>query len=251
MRGTREGHDLPDSACRSPRCGRYLGLRNHVPHLAGFVTTVDEAAGARTAQFALPGAACHAVFARLADSTVQDLTGWAEGFVFRNEPSRDPMRLVVFRQTEVVVIGNPERVRAEIDTAFMRCMAMLTTWGIEADSVIASDSFAGRRGTLRSELQLDAETKRELVFDMWEQLEGNRGSALSSANLHQARFGTQFAIHLPDGSMAHSGCVGLGLERTAMALCRRHGAAIGQWPTDIRAELNLPEPSNDSVRRHT
>ena len=224
-----------------PVVSRYVveasGYSATFPHLAGFIVPpISDGAGpdgagsdgagsdtskssdSRTGQFALPGAACHAVFAALTRTTVDSLRSWAEGHVFRNEPSTDPMRLVTFRQTEIVVIGDRDTVQTEIDGALARCKQMLAGWGLVTDTLIASDSFAGRLGPLRSQLQLEAGTKRELVFDMWQHFDGAPATALSSANIHETRFGTIFTISNSAGATAHSGCVGLGLERTAMAL---------------------------------
>lgn len=48
-------------------------------------------------------------------------------------------------------------------------------------------------------------------------------TAIVSATRHQEHFGENFAITAPDGSVAHSACVGFGMERIALALLRTHG----------------------------
>jgi hypothetical protein len=39
------------------------------------------------------------------------------------------------------------------------------------------------------------------------------------------------------GVVSHSGCVGFGLERIALALIRHHGFNAQAWPRDVRALL--------------
>jgi hypothetical protein len=48
-----------------------------------------------------------------------------------------------------------------------------------------------------------------------------------------------FEIALPDGSPAHTACVGFGLERVALALYRRHGLVRRQWMPSVRRTLGL------------
>jgi hypothetical protein len=39
--------------------------------------------------------------------------------------------------------------------------------------------------------------------------------------------------------VAHSACVGFGLERVALALFKRHGLDVGDWPREVRDVLAL------------
>jgi len=211
------------------------------PHLVGFVEStpgLSEADGEAT--IALPGAACHPVFALLAESVVSDeLEVWAEGYVFRREPSSDPMRMMSFRQTEVIRLGSKEVVAESVGSALARCRRMLKQWGIDTSEDTATDSFAGRLATLRHQLQRDAGSKRELSFSMWSERGEYSGTALASANLHGMRFGEDFDIRRQDGSAVVSGCVGLGLERTVLALLRTHGADLAYWPQALIEDFAL------------
>jgi hypothetical protein len=42
-----------------------------------------------------------------------------------------------------------------------------------------------------------------------------------------------------DGSVAHSACIGFGLERIALALLFKHGIDVDSWPAEIREALSL------------
>ena len=54
-----------------------------------------------------------------------------------------------------------------------------------------------------------------------------------------AHFGALFDITTADGGVAHTACVGFGLERLTLALYRRHGFARAQWTSPVRVALEL------------
>jgi seryl-tRNA synthetase len=62
-------------------------------------------------------------------------------------------------------------------------------------------------------------------------------TAVGSFNVHHDKFGAMFDIRSDDGAVAHTACIGYGLERVTMALFRTHGLETGDWPADVRARL--------------
>ena len=52
-------------------------------------------------------------------------------------------------------------------------------------------------------------------------------------------FGETFGIRTSGGEVAHSACVGFGLERVALALFKTHGLEIDAWPGHVRDVLAL------------
>jgi hypothetical protein len=40
-----------------------------------------------------------------------------------------------------------------------------------------------------------------------------------------------------DGGVAHTACVGFGLERITLALLRHHGLDLAAWPDSVRTTL--------------
>jgi seryl-tRNA synthetase len=62
-------------------------------------------------------------------------------------------------------------------------------------------------------------------------------TACMSFNYHQDAFGTKWGLNLEDGSVAHTACVGFGLERIALALFHHHGLDVKQWPASVRKAL--------------
>lgn len=67
----------------------------------------------------------------------------------------------------------------------------------------------------------------------------DRQTAVASGNAHRTHFGEKFTITLPDGSLAHSACAGLGLERAAIALMVTHGFDVQAWPAEVKQKLGL------------
>lgn len=159
-----------------------------------------------------------------------DLTAYC----FRREPSDDPARLQAFQVRENVRLGSPEQVQAWRQGWSRRALELLRALGLPARLVPASDPFFGRGGRLMRASQRELELKLELVVPLWSDASP---TAVASFNYHQAHFGQVFAIHLPDGSEAHSACLGFGLERIAMALLRVHGLDPARWAAPVRERL--------------
>jgi seryl-tRNA synthetase len=66
-----------------------------------------------------------------------------------------------------------------------------------------------------------------------------RPTAVASSNYHLDHFGLAFDIRTADGAVAHSACIGFGLERIALALFSTHGMDPDLWPHDVRSVLEL------------
>jgi seryl-tRNA synthetase len=62
-------------------------------------------------------------------------------------------------------------------------------------------------------------------------------TAVCSFNYHQEKFGAAFGIRTADGAVAHTACLGFGLERVVMAIFRTHGLDPKAWPAQVRSRL--------------
>ena len=62
-------------------------------------------------------------------------------------------------------------------------------------------------------------------------------TAVCSFNYHQDKFGEVFGIRTADGAVAHTACLGFGLERVVMALFKTHGFDPETWPRATRDRL--------------
>ena len=151
-------------------------------------------------------------------------------FCFRREPSRDPARMQNFRQREYVRLGAPEQIAAFRRQWLERANGMMSALRLPHEIVPANDPFFGRVGKLMKAHQLDQGLKMELVIP----IANAEPTACVSFNDHQDSFSGAWGIHLANGELARTGCVGFGLERIALALFRHHGLDTADWPSDVR-----------------
>ncbi|MGC4093541.1 MAG: hypothetical protein QM756_37715 [Polyangiaceae bacterium] len=62
-------------------------------------------------------------------------------------------------------------------------------------------------------------------------------TACLSFNYHKDKFALNWGLKQQDGEAAHTGCVGFGMERIALALLKHHGLDPATWPAAVRAKL--------------
>jgi seryl-tRNA synthetase len=157
-------------------------------------------------------------------------------FVFRHEPSDDPARMQSFRQREYVRIGTPEDALKHRDYWLGRAREVLESLGLDVTPVVANDPFFGRGGKVMAASQKEQALKYELMVAVATPL---RPTAVASCNYHLDHFGAAFGIKTAGGGVAHSACVGFGLERIALALFRKHGFDPRAWPPGVRRALEV------------
>jgi seryl-tRNA synthetase len=232
------------------------GYLSSFPHLAGTVYAFegDEVAAAwqgerasrhedwqryqKATDLTLMPAACYPVYpaiaarGRLMPGGVFVEAGGS--WVFRHEPSADPARRQMFRQHELVRIGEPEVVVQWRDEWAGRGLELLRELGLDAEVDSASDPFFGRRGRMLAATQREQALKLELLV----QIAGPQPTALASFNHHRDHFGGAYGVLLSDCDTAHSACVGFGHERIVLALLRTHGLDPEAWPARIREALD-------------
>jgi seryl-tRNA synthetase len=230
----------------------YLGS---FPHLAGVVhsftgsehahrdllqTAADGGNWSATfppAEIVLTPAACYPVYPTLTGTLPQkgrlvDVMSYC----FRHEPSADPARMQMFRMHEHVRAADRDTVIAWRESWTDRLSRFVETLALDAHAEVASDPFFGRAGTLLADSQRDRRLKLEIVAPI---AADECPTAIISLNYHQDHFGERFDIRTSSGEVAHTACVGFGLERIALALYRRHGLTRAQWPSPVREALRL------------
>jgi seryl-tRNA synthetase len=187
----------------------------------------------------LVSAVCHPLYGRLEGQRMAagGSTFEVAGYCFRHEPSLDPMRLQAFRQHDFVYVGDEQGARDFREQAFQKLLDLLKSLGLDAKGVAANDPFFGRAGRMLAHNQLSEELKLEIVVPIYPGLDD--GTAIGSGNRHEDHFGAPFHIQSADGTVAHSACIGAGLERTTLALLRTYGFELKDWPSDVRAKLAL------------
>lgn len=159
-----------------------------------------------------------------------------QSYVFRHEPSDDPARMQTFRMREFVRLGTPDQALAHRDAWLERAQVILKSIGLNVEPVLANDPFFGRGGRVMKATQREQNLKYELVLPI---VSDEKPTAITSCNYHLDHFGSVFDIKTADGEVAHSACMGFGLERIALALFKHHGLDTAQWPAAVRSILNL------------
>jgi seryl-tRNA synthetase len=156
-----------------------------------------------------------------------------QAYCFRHEPSEDPARMQAFRQWEFVRLGSGDDVQKWRQRWLDRAEDMLAKVGLEAQSSVANDPFFGRTGRMLAANQREQQLKIELTVPI---TSVEKPTACVSVNYHQDLFGTTFGIRMGD-EPAHTGCIGFGLERIALALLKKHGLDPDGWPASVREHL--------------
>ena len=169
------------------------------------------------APYLLPSAGCYALYATLKG---RQLPAGGErhttlGTVFRNEDHYDGLRrLLGFSQREIVFVGPADGARAHLEAIKPRVLGFADALGVELAVEVATDPFFDDSGS-RAQTQALLPTKEEFLAD---------GLAVSSLNYHRNFFGERFGIRAGD-TVAHTSCLGLGIERWVHVLTARFGSA--------------------------
>jgi seryl-tRNA synthetase len=185
----------------------------------------------------LVSAACHPSYAGLT-GTLPNPEGVlmdVYGYCFRHEPSIDPARMQAFRMHEYVYVGPAEGAADHRSSWVPRGLQVLDDLGLRAQDVPANDPFFGRAGRILAANQREENLKTELVVRLYGDLDD--GTAVVSCNCHREHFGENVGIRTADGAVAHSACVGFGMERIALAMFVTHGLDADTWPAQVRAAM--------------
>jgi seryl-tRNA synthetase len=185
----------------------------------------------------LAPAACYPVYPTVTGTLPKDGRLFdVFSYCFRHEPSTDPARMQMFRMREFVRVGDPDMVKDFRDKWIDRARGLLHGLGLLAEPAPAHDPFFGRGGKLLAVNQVDQKLKFELLLPI---CSTESPTALMSFNYHQDHFGTIFDIKTHAGDVAHTACVGFGLERITLAMFKTHGCDPAAWPVAVRQKLGL------------
>jgi seryl-tRNA synthetase len=199
----------------------------------------DWTGGQQASEIVLTPAACYPVYpivARRGPLPARGHTVDVMSYCFRHEPSRDPARMQMFRMHEFVRIGSAAQAAAFRESWIGRGQEMAAALHLPFHVEVANDPFFGRAGRLMATSQVEQALKLELQIPV---TSGAAPTACMSFNYHQDKFGETWGLRCADGSVAHTACVGFGLERLTLALLRHHGFDPGDWPAPVRALLRI------------
>ncbi|WP_345814229.1 amino acid--[acyl-carrier-protein] ligase [Paraburkholderia sp. PREW-6R] len=152
-------------------------------------------------------------------------------YCFRHEPSIDPGRMQMFRMREYVRVGSPEQVMAFRQKWIERGSLLVRMLAMPFEIDLANDPFFGRGGKIVADSQRAQQLKFELLIPV---ATPDRPTACLSFNYHMDHFGVLWNIRRADDEIAHTACVGFGMERTTLALFRHHGLDVNAWPQSVR-----------------
>jgi seryl-tRNA synthetase len=189
------------------------------------------------AEVVLTPAACYPVYPTLAGTLpAKGRLVDVMSYCFRHEPSEDPARMQMFRMHEHVRAADPATIADWLEVWLTRATRFTEVLGLDARSAVASDPFFGRGGKLLADAQRDQRLKMEIVATI---ANDECPTAIISLNSHQDHFGEAFGITTADEAVAHTACIGFGLERIALALYRQHRFDRGRWLSPVREALGL------------
>jgi seryl-tRNA synthetase len=213
------------------------GERAHRDLLKAVEAGRDWSAALPATEVVLAPAACYPVYPMLSGmlppgGRLVDVMSYC----FRHEPSDDPGRMQMFRMHEHVRAADPGTVLSWRDGWIERAQELVDALGLDGRAEVACDPFFGRGGKLIAESQRDQRLKIEILVPI---VNDESPTAIISLNYHQDHFGGLFGIRTTDMAVAHTACVGFGLERIALALYRRHGLNRAEWTFPVRKALSL------------
>lgn len=211
--------------------------RDHMALLEKLEKKEDWTVGQKATKVVMTPAACYPIYPTIAKRGVLPADGKlvdVYSYCFRHEPSLDPARMQLFRMREYVRIGTPQQVMAFRELWLERGKKLMASLQVPLNIDVANDPFFGRAGKMLAVNQRDQNLKFELLIPI---TSTEKPTACLSFNYHQEHFGHLWHIQTPDGGVAHTACVGFGMERVTLALFKHHGFDVQKWPKAVRDVL--------------
>lgn len=155
----------------------------------------------------------------------------ALGKCFRYESSNltGLERLWDFSMREIVFVGPAEYVLASRRTLVDLSAQFLNELGMAYEISTATDPFFVDSYAVQAAYQQGFELKYELLAPL---PYSGKKLAVGSINYHQDFFGRSFSIRTAE-DVAHTGCIGFGYERLALAFLAQHGLDEKNWPDAV------------------
>ncbi len=161
------------------------------------------------------------------------------GRVFRYE-SRNASgldRLYEFNVREIVFVGTENFVANRRKRALPLIVELAKTFDLDMEIETATDPFFATVSASKKFFQAAMEVKNEILIPVLDGKGGTKKMACGSVNMHGRFFGEKFDITASDGEPAHTGCIGLGIERWVLAAFTQHGFDPMRWPEGVRDEI--------------
>ena len=160
----------------------------------------------------------------------------AKGKCFRYESSNltGLERLWDFTMREIVVVGTSAYVLESRSKMVDLSVGLLDELGMAYEISTATDPFFVDSYAAQAAYQQGFELKFELLAPL---PYSGKKLAVGSINCHQDFFGRSFSIETHEGP-AHTGCIGFGYERLALAFIAQHGLDKKRWPDAVNMGIS-------------
>ena len=186
-------------------------------------------------------AACLPAYPSLSNKTIGPeghTVSWL-GRVFRYE-SRNVSgldRLYEFNVREIVFVGAEEFVAGQRERALPLVKELAEIFDLDMAIQSATDPFFATVSAAKKFFQQAHDVKSEVMLNVLQPDGQLKQLAGGSINLHGTFFGERFDVRTEDGEFAHTGCIGLGVERWVLAAFTQHGFDPRRWPAGIRRKI--------------
>ena len=149
-----------------------------------------------------------------------------EGPALRNTPER----LWNFTMREIIFFGSASQIESMRRSLMASVKRLAAGASVVARLEEASDPFF--LGTSSGKLLL--QRLKKLKYELQANFTENGNLAIASFNNHEDFFAKRMNIRLPNGTIAHSGCVAFGIERWAYVFLCQNGLDPRSWPARLR-----------------
>ena len=146
-------------------------------------------------------------------------------------------RLYEFSVRELVFVGTEDYVADCRKKALPIVKDLANMLDIDCVVETATDPFFATVSMAKKFWQATQEVKNEIKIPVIGKDGESKRIACGSVNLHGEFFGEKFDIRDTEGNPAHTGCVGLGIERWILAAFTQHGFDPMRWPEEVREEI--------------
>jgi hypothetical protein len=199
----------------------------------------------------LPPTMCYYVYQMLSDSTFdknQAVTAVGKSFRHENRYANSLNRLWDFTIRETVFLGEQSYVDGSVTAYRDAAISLARNLGLKGRCESATDPFFVAGGTI------DLANSQRLTGAKFELRLGGLSSesvAVGSFNYHSQYIARAFNLQSagePAGRYNFTGCIGICLERFALACVAQWGPDQGLWPEHIRERLRERQEQAESIR---
>lgn len=197
---------------------------------------VCDRAGLSGVECLLSPSVCFHWYTWLRDSKLaQPIAITALGKCFRYESTNlaGLERLWDFTMREIVFVGPADYVLASRSRLVDLSAQFLDELGVAYEIASATDPFFVDSYAVQAAYQQGFDLKYELLAPL---PYNGKKLAVGSINYHQDFFGRSFAIQTAENP-AHTGCIGFGYERLALAFLAQHGLDVKNWPDVVASHM--------------